>query len=123
MMQEYNALIKNRTWKLTSLPPGKKLIGCKWIFKIKKNADGSISRHKARLVAKGFNQVAGIDYGEIFSPVVKPATIRLVLTIALAKGWNIRQIDVNNAFLNGDLGQENELYMQQPPGFEVDSEK
>lgn len=90
MMQEYKALIKNKTWQITPLSPGNKLIGCKWIFKIKRNVDGSISRYKARLIAKGFNQVAGIDYGEIFIPVVKPATIRLVFNIALTKGWNIK---------------------------------
>lgn len=116
MIEEIYALHKNDTWSLVSLPKNRQVVGCKWVYKIKRNADGSISRYKARLVAKGFNQIAGLDFSETFSPVVKQATVRVMLTIALAKGWTIRQLDVNNAFLNGTI--EYEVYMQQPPGFE-----
>lgn len=115
MNDEYRALITNGTWTLTSLPPGANLVGCKWIFKHKFNADGSFQRHKARLEAKGYSQSEGLDYSATFSPVVKPTTIRVVLAHAVSSHWPIHQIDINNAFLNGDLHEH--VYMQQPPGF------
>ncbi|MCH82526.1 retrovirus-related Pol polyprotein from transposon TNT 1-94 [Trifolium medium] len=117
MQEEYDALIKNNTWTLVSPPAHKSPIGCKWVFRVKENSDGTINKYKARLVAKGFHQKAGSDFTETFSPVVKPVTVRTVLTIAVSNKWPIQQIDVNNAFLNGNL--EEEVYMQQPPGFEV----
>jgi len=80
MQQEYDARLKNSTWDLVPLPPDRKAIGCKWIFRVKQNADGPVNKFKARLVAKGDNQVQGFDFSETFSPVVKPATIRLILT-------------------------------------------
>ena len=91
------------------------IVGCKWVFRIKRKADGSIERYKARLVAKGFHQQPGIDFGETYSPVVKPITIRTVLTIAVTAGWPIHQIDVSNAFLHGVLQED--VYMSQTPGF------
>ena len=91
------------------------VVGCKWVYKAKLNLDGSLERLKARLVAKGFNQVDGVDFSETFSPVVKLASIRLSLTIAIVKGWEIHQLDVKNAFLHGHLSQP--VYMQQPPGY------
>ncbi|KAM1541138.1 hypothetical protein ACFX1Z_011089 [Malus domestica] len=115
MQDEISALHKQGTWSLVPLPKHKNLVGCKWVFKIKKNADGSIGRYKARLVAKGFNQEEGIDYGETFSPVVKPTTVRLVLALSAHFGWSLRQLDVKNAFLHGILQEE--VYMTQPPGF------
>jgi histone deacetylase 1/2 len=87
MEEEYAALLKNGTWHLVSSKPGMNLIDCKWVFKIKRKADGSIDRYKGRLVAKGFKQQYGIDYEDTFSPVVKIATIRLVLSLAVARGW------------------------------------
>ena len=86
------------------------------MFKVKENSDGSLKKYKARLVAKGFNQQYGFDYHETFSPVIKPATIKVLLTLALTFQWDVQQIDVKNAFLNGSL--EEEVYMSQPPGFE-----
>jgi histone deacetylase 1/2 len=115
MKDEYNALLNNNTWTLTNLPSDRKVIGCKWVFRIKQNPDGSILKYKARLVAKGFHKQHGFDFTETFSPEVKPITVRTVLTIAISRQWHITQLDVNNAFLNGIL--EEEVYMQQPPGF------
>jgi histone deacetylase 1/2 len=88
MDSEYNALMKNKTWHLVSPPKGKNIIGCKWVFKVKRKADGSIDRYKGRLVAKGYKQRYGIDYEDTFGPVVKAATIRLILSIVVSKGWS-----------------------------------
>lgn len=95
---------------------GRNIVGCKWVYKIKRKQDGSLDRYKARLVAKGFKQRYGIDYEDTFSLVVKIATICIILSIATSKGWSLRQLDVQNAFLHGYL--EEEVYMQQPPGYE-----
>ncbi|KAB2616565.1 hypothetical protein D8674_023153 [Pyrus ussuriensis x Pyrus communis] len=115
MNEELAALQTQHTWSLVPFPHNKNLVGCKWIFKIKRHADGSISWYKTRLVAKGFNQEEGIDYGETFSPVIKPTTVRLVLALASHFGWSLCQLDVKNAFLHGILNEE--VYMSQPPGF------
>ncbi|KAG8472240.1 hypothetical protein CXB51_034481 [Gossypium anomalum] len=113
---EYKALLANHTWDVVLLPPGRRAVGCKWIFKIKCNADGSVARYKGRLVVKWYLQEVGVDFQETFSPVVKPTTIRVVLALAVSMGWSLRQVDINNAFLNGDL--QKEIYMEQLPGFE-----
>ncbi|KAH9764120.1 retrovirus-related pol polyprotein from transposon RE1 [Citrus sinensis] len=116
MEEEYHALMKNKTWTLTPNNQNFKLIGNKWIYKVKENSDGSINKYKARLVAKGFLQTPGLDFNKTFSPVVKAATIRIILTMAVNNDWLLRQVDINNAFLNGDLTEA--VYMPQPEGFE-----
>ncbi|KAL4582707.1 hypothetical protein LXL04_007266 [Taraxacum kok-saghyz] len=109
MDSEYNALLQNHTWELVP-SNGHKPIGCRWVFRIKRNADGSIAKYKARLVAKCFLQQYGKDYFDTFSPVTKPVTIQTVLSIALSRGWSLSQLDINNAFLNGTLQEE--VYMR-----------
>ena len=115
MSEECDALVKNGTWELVQPDTSTNIIGCKWIFRIKRNSDGTIDRYKARLVAKGFNQRPSVDYFGTFSPVIKPTTVRLVLNIAISHGWSLRQLDINNAFLLGRLTET--VYMAQPPGF------
>jgi len=105
MQSEFDAHIRNKTWDLVPRPCDSNLIICMWIFRHKKNYDGTFERYKARLVGDGRSQVAGVDCDETFSLVVKPATIRTMLTIALSKSWPIHQLDVQNAFLHGDLNE------------------
>lgn len=116
MNEEYQALIQNGTWSLVPYDPNMKVVGCKWVFKIKYNPNGTISRFKARLVAKGFHQTPGVDFSKTYSPVVKAPTIRTILSIAVCNNWEVKQIDVNNAFPNGDLSED--VYMAQPEGYE-----
>nr|DAD40346.1 TPA_asm: hypothetical protein HUJ06_014669 [Nelumbo nucifera] len=115
MALEIKALEQNNTWVLTDLPTGKRLIGCKWIFKTKYHADGSIERYKARLVANGYTQQNGIDYLDTFSLVAKITTIRTLFAVAAIKNWHLHQLDINNAFLHGDLHEE--VYMTPSPRF------
>ena len=103
MQKEIDALEANATWVLTPLPPGKHALGCKWVYRIKYHADGSVERYKARLVIFGNRQVEGLDYNETFAPVAKMVTVRVFLAIAAAKNWELHQMDVHNAFLHGDL--------------------
>ena len=115
MVAKYVALQRNNTWSLVPLPASRQAIGCKWVYKTKENPDGIVQKYKSRLVAKGFHQQASFGFTETFSPVIKPSTIRVVFTIALSRNWAIKQLDVNNAFLNGYLQEE--VFMQQPQGF------
>lgn len=114
---EYKSLIDNKTWVLTKLPTGRRALQCRWVFVVKYNGDGSIDRYKARLVIKGFLQKYGVDYDEIFSPVIRMEVLRLLLTIAALLDLEIHQMDVKTAFLNGYLDEE--IYMLQPEGFTV----
>ncbi|GAA0148379.1 transmembrane signal receptor [Lithospermum erythrorhizon] len=117
MAKEIDALEANGTWVMAPLPPNKKALGCKWVYKIKYNAYGTIERLKARLVILGNYQVAGIDYHETFASVVKMVTVRTFLAVAASRNWALHQMDVHNAFLHGDLNDE--VYMKVPPGFYV----
>ncbi|WVZ59772.1 hypothetical protein U9M48_009871 [Paspalum notatum var. saurae] len=116
MEHEYSALLANNTWDLIPRPSGSNIVTGKWVFKHKFKADGSLERYKARWVLRGFTQRPGIDFSETFSPVVKPATVRTVLSLALSRGWPIHQLDVNNAFLHGTLSET--VHCAQPAGFE-----
>ncbi|KAI9195874.1 hypothetical protein LWI28_018949 [Acer negundo] len=114
MKSELQALQANGTWSLVPLPAGKSPIGYRWVFKIKHRFDGSIERYKARLVAKGFTQLEGVDYQDTFSLTAKIISVRCLLALAASNRWSIHQLDVNNAFLHGDLSEE--IYMSPPPG-------
>jgi len=115
VLAEMEALESNKTWEVVELPKGKKAVGCKWVFTPKYCADGSLDKYKARLVAKGFTQVYGMDYTETFAPVAKLNTIRILFSLAANLDWPLHQMDVKNAFLNGELKEE--VYMKMPPGF------
>jgi len=120
MQSELAALEANQTWSLTSLPPGKTAIGCRWIYKIKRHSDGTIERHKAQLVAKGYTQLEDIDFHDTFSPTAKMITVRCLLALAATQNWSLHQLDVHNAFLHGDLHEE--MYMCPPPGLQRQGE-
>ena len=115
MKLEHESLIHNNTWELQSLPQGRKTVGCKWVYKKKMKEDGSIERYKARLVAKGYSQTEGTDFFETYSPVARISSIRTILAIATQHDMDLQQMDVNTAFLNGNL--EEEIYMDQPEGY------
>eukprot|EP00253_Pinus_taeda_P032296 PITA_32296 len=117
MQKEYDALIKNGTWKLVHHPLGTKPIGCKWVYKNMYKVDGSLDKHKARLVVNGFAQKKGVDYEETFTPIAKWVTIRTLFALAAQNGWKVHQMDVKTAFSNGDL-KEN-VFMSQPEEFVV----
>ena len=117
MDEEITSLEKMGTWKVVPLPEGCTTVCCKWVYRIKYNADGKISCHKARLVARGFTQVHGLDYEETFAPVTRLETIRLLFAIAVSKDWEIRQVDVKTAYLYRDLDKE--IYMDPPLGYPV----
>lgn len=115
MQEELSSHTSNGTWELVHRPTNQKILKNKWVFKIKRNPDGSIFRYKARLVAKGFLQQHGIDYHETFSSVCRYESVRILLTIAASLGYHIIQVDVKTAFLYGTLDEE--IYMEQPKGY------
>jgi hypothetical protein len=115
MKDEMKALERNATWDLVEIPRDGKTVGCKWVYKLKKGVDDKVERYKARLVAKGYSQKEGVDFHEIFSPVVKTVSIRIVLALVALLDLELEQLDVKTAFLHGDLDEE--IYMEQPEGF------
>ncbi|XP_047159355.1 uncharacterized protein LOC124829824 [Vigna umbellata] len=121
MNEELAMIEKNQTWILMEKPQGIKVIGVKWVYRTKLNADGSINKHKARLVVKGYAQIFGIDYLDTFAPVARLDTIRLLLAIAAQRNWKVYQLDVKSAFLNGFLQEE--IYVEQPQGFVKEGEE
>jgi histone deacetylase 1/2 len=120
MEEEYGALLANQTWDLVPRQSGCNVVTGKWIWTIKRRVDGTLERYKARWVLRGFTQRPGVNYDETFSPVVKPATVRTVLSLALSlsRSWPVHQLDVKNAFLHGTLTET--VYCSQPARF-VDS--
>ena len=115
------ALHDNGTWEVVDLPKGKKVAGSKWVFTVKYKAYGEVERYKVRLVAQGFTQAYGIDYEEKFAPVAKLNSIRILLSFAVNLDWELHQVDVKNAFWNGNLNKE--VYMKIPPGFQSKKER
>lgn len=116
MDTEYQALVSNNTWTVTRLLAHKKAVACKWVFKVKPRFDGNEERKKACLVAKGFTQRVGLDYEETFSPVANLVMVKTLLPVAAQKQWHLYQLDINSAFLQGELDEE--VYMLTPPGYE-----
>jgi hypothetical protein len=106
MMEEMDYNEENGTWSLIDLPPYRKPIGVKWLFKVKRNEHGAVSKHKARLVVKGYAQRHGIDYDKVFTPVAWLDSVRLLIALVADEGWEVHHMDVKSAFLNGDLQEE-----------------
>lgn len=121
MNAEIASIERNKTWKLVDLPKNRKAIGLKWVYKVKRDPEGRVIKHKARIVAKGYVQKYGVDYEEVFAPVARIETVRLILALAGSYGWQVHHLDVKSAFLNGDL--EEEVYVTQPEGFQRKGEE
>lgn len=121
MDSEMQSINKNETWCLTDLPKGAKKIGVKWVYKTKLNELGEVEKHKARLVAKGYAQEHGVDYEEVYAPVARMDTVRMVLALAAQNSWSVFQLDVKSAFLHGELTEN--VYVEQPKGYEVKNEE
>ena len=115
-----STLSENATWSLVTRPPGKTIVGCHWVYTMKYLPNGSIVHLKARLIAKGYSQTYGVDYAKTFSPVAKISSVQILISLAANLGWQLFQLDVKNAFLNGDLKEE--VYMEQPLGFVAQGE-
>ena len=115
MSEEMDSLIKNKTWEEVDRPTGRTVVDCKWVYKIKQKADGSVERYKARLVGKGFTQKIGQDYEETFAPIARYDSFRILMAIAARNGWRPQQMDVKTAFLYGNLKEE--IYMNLPEGY------
>jgi hypothetical protein len=121
MTEEYQSVIKNDVWEIVPRPKNKDVVSSKWLYKIKHAVDGSIEKHKARFVAHGFSQKEGIDYEETFALVARYTSIRTIIAVAVKMKWKLHEMDVKTTFLNGVI--EEEVYIEQPPGFEVEYRK
>ena len=117
MEEELAALHKAGTWTIVAPPPGANIVGSRWVFRVKKDADGNIVRKKARLVAQGFSQIPGVDYFDTFAPVARLASIRTILAMAASFDMELHQLDVKSAYLNGKPTDDEIIYMRQPPEF------
>lgn len=117
MDMEMKAIERNNTWELTDLPSGAKKIGVKWVYKTKLKENGEVDKFKARLVAKGYVQQQGVDYTEVYAPVARMDTVRMIVALAARKGYTLYQLDVKSAFLHGELNEE--VYVEQPKGYEL----
>jgi transposase InsO family protein/predicted RNA binding protein YcfA (HicA-like mRNA interferase family) len=120
-IDEIKAHLDNGTWEVVQLPPGKKAIGCRWVFKIKRNADGTIERYKGRIVAKGYAQRQGVDYTDTFAPTARFGALRTVIALAAVEDMELESVDISTAFLNGDIDAD--VYMQVPEGIEIEGEE
>ena len=118
MDREMKTLEDAGTWETVPRPTGRNIVGSKWVFRIKRKADGSIEKYKARLVARGFTQIYGTDYFETYSPVAKLTSFRTILALAAREGWDIDCFDFNGAYLNGELNEDEDIYMKNPPGYD-----
>jgi hypothetical protein len=121
MREEYESLIKNGVWKLVDRPSNKNMVKCKWVYKVKRNASGDFAKFKARLVARGSSQKYGIDFDEPFSPIVRYSSLIALVAIANQMDLDMDHFDIGTAFLNGKLNEI--IYMEQPPGYEVEGDK
>ena len=117
MQEEFQSLEEMGTWKMVDIPKGRKIVGCKWVFKAKIGVDGEVICYKAHLVAKGYTQIYGIDFEETHAPVTRLESIRALLALAAHHDWEVRQIDVKTTYLYGDLDEE--IYMAIPEGIEA----
>ena len=122
MDKEIGTLEDAGTWSTVPRPANKNIIGSKWVFRLKRKADGTIDKYKAWLVARGFTQIFGVDYFDTYSPVAKMASVRTILAMAARFDWDIESFDFNGAYLNGTLDDDEELYMHEPPGYESQGE-
>ena len=118
MEKEMSTLERTMTWTSVPRPKGRNVVGSKWVFRIKRKSDGSVEKYKARLVARGFTQVYGEDYYDTFSPVAKLSSFRLIMGLAARFSWEIDSFDFTGAYLNGELDADEEIYMEEPPGYE-----
>ena len=123
IQEELNSLNETRTWRLVERPTGANVVDSRWVLRIKKNSAGEVERYKARLVAKGFTQIHGIDYYETYAPVARLTSFRLILALAARNGWAVDEFDFDSAYLNTVLGDDEVIYLEQPPGYETKDRK
>ena len=121
MVEEYDSIMKNQVWEVVSRPQGKKVVGSRWIYKVKHAAERSVDKYKEHFVENGFSQNEGIDYEETFTPIARYSSIRTIISLATKMSWRVHQMDVKTAFLNGVI--EEEVYIEQPKGFDVENKE